>query len=182
MSDFAFDRGLTPQFLSSLSQFAAGRDLRYSSGLLSTASGAWPTANMAYYIPFAIPWPYAVRRLWWLNGSAAGGNWGVGLYTANGARLYASASTPGSGNSVPQYVSPSAPILLSPGRYYMHIAHDAVTANRAIGSTVPTAVKLRMAGIVQQAAALTAPSPMVAAAMAAAWFPYCGLTRTASGF
>jgi hypothetical protein len=178
MSDQTF---ITPPFISSLSRWMVGFEARQTSGGLSVATNAWPTANLAIYIPFELPWPYTVQRVWWNNGTAAGGNWNIGLFTITGRQLYSAGSTAASGNSVPQYVTLSSPLLLPAGRYYIGVSHSATTANHAFGTTTVSAIRNRTIGILQEASALTLPTNMTGAAKVSTLIPICGITRTSSG-
>ena len=107
----------------------------------------------------------------------------LGIYTADGSRIYSTGSTAQSGASAAQFVSPTKVILLSPGRYYLALACDSVTANRGgQAATTTTAVAGRLAGILQQASALPLPATATFAAMSSAFTPYFGITRTPTGF
>jgi hypothetical protein len=178
MSDQSF---LTPPFIGTLSRWSLAHEARLAQAGVTVASGNWSSANQGLYVPFWLPWPYPVQRLWWVNGSAAGGNWDIGLYTINLSQIYASGSTAGSGNSVPQFVTPSAPLLLAPGRYFFGISHSATTANQATGSTSASATRLRMLGVTQEASALPLPATATPVARTGTMLPLCGITRTASG-
>jgi hypothetical protein len=145
------------------------------------ASGAWGTANTAIYIPVRIPWPYVVRRMFWVNGSAAGGNCDIGLYSIGGGKIYTAGSTAGSGNTAPQYVTPGTEILLSPGVYFIAFAADNTTANRLTLSAL-TAASGRPVGYYQQASAFALPSPASFAAYNAVGIPLVGITNSSSGF
>lgn len=171
----------TPQFISSYSRFMSGWELARTGGVIAPAAGAWPTASTALYIPFWVPWNYPVRRMFWANGTAVAGNYDIGIYRPNGTRLASAGSTAASGTTAPQYVSLSSPLLLTPGNYYLGFVHDAITAAHVVGATV-TANRLRMAGVLQQATALPLPTPATFAASTLTFFPYAGITRTASGF
>jgi hypothetical protein len=172
---------VTPEFVSLISRWGLAGELRSGHTAITAGSTAWPTANKALYLPLWLPWPYPVARMWWVNGSAAGGNWDIGLFTINGRQLYAAGSTVGSGNSLPQFVSPSSVLLLSPGRYFIGIAHSATTANQMWGASSLGANRLRQYGCLEQASALPLPSSMTGVAITATVVPLCGITRTASG-
>jgi hypothetical protein len=149
---------------------------------VNVSSTSWPSANLAIYTPFWLPWPYPVRRTFWNNGNAAGNNWDIGIYTAAGARLWSAGSTVGSGNAAPQFVSPSGPLLLLAGRYYLGAVHSTTTAGRSYATTAYAAQFLRQAGMLQEASALPLPAVMTPVAIASAYIPLAGITRTASGF
>lgn len=172
----------TPLFINCTSRFMAGHDLRANNAAFTTGVGAWGTANLALYIPIHLPFPYELRRMFWVNGSAAGGNWDIGIYNSDGKRLYSAGSTAGSGNSIPQYVTLGTPIILKPDNYYLGINHSAVTANQIITSTT-TAPTARLAGLLQEALGSVAlPASMTGVAVTTTIYPLCGFTRTPSGF
>lgn len=176
MTDFAGHNPI-PTHISNFSRWGAVWDLRGYFGGINPASGAYSAANRAMYFPLILPWPFTVRRLFWGNGSAAGGNWDIGLYNPAGTRLVSSGSTVGAGASTIQFVTPAAlPLLLSAGRYYLALVHDAVTANHIWGLSVTSAFRARQAGIVEEAAALPLPASMTPATATNVVIPLCGVT------
>jgi hypothetical protein len=96
------------------------------------ASGVSPwsaAANDLLAFSFTLTAPITnVNKVFWINGSAAGGNTSIGIYDADYVLLAQTASTAGSGNSLPQVVS--LPLRLGPGLYYCAIAHNATTTNQ----------------------------------------------------
>jgi hypothetical protein len=107
------------------------------SGLMSQAVTAplgisgqsWPSANRAFFYPIVLPFPYTVRRMFWLNSSGTTLDRDVGIYTEDGAALYTSGATAASGANAAQYVTLGTPLTLSPGRYYLACAVSNTTAN-----------------------------------------------------
>jgi hypothetical protein len=170
-----------PLFVHTYTQLAACNDLRHlvSSGTFNCATNT-AVANLAAFIPVYLPWPYPVARVFWVNGSAASSNVNFGIFRKNGRRLYSTGSTAQSGNSVPQFVTPT-PFTLTPGEYFFAIATDGTT-NRLSG-TIPGIELLKMAGVLAQASnfALADPSAPTTA-VTGTHYTYCGVTRTASGF
>jgi len=162
--------------------FLGGVDNHLVSGYGNPASAAWPSANLALYWPFSVPFHYVVKRLFWTNGSAAGGNWSIGLYYWNGTGIYASGSTAGSGNSQLQYVTPGTEILLEPNvQYMLGLSHSAATANQAFGNLVSVAAE-KQSGVYQEASAVPLPTDATYAAVSNTGVYLAGITRTASGF
>lgn len=133
-------------------------------------------------MPVILPFPYLVSRVWWGCGSVAGGtgNFDFGIYTLDGTQIYHTGSTASGTASSIQYVSVATPFVLPPGSYYMALVNDGTT-NRAwgIGGNLGTQ---RAAGMYQQATALPLPATATFATYGTAFFPHCGITRTASGF
>jgi hypothetical protein len=167
--------------------FAGEGDQMTGASATSLASGGWGTANLAVYIPFSIPWPFPVRRVFWGNGSApnAGTNCDVGLYSIGGTRIWSAGSTAQdtARNTVPQYVTPSSDILLVPGRYYFGFVCSVTTANRLIVYTFPAALQARFRGYMQEALGSTVlPAAMTPAQFSGTIGPFVGISRAASGF
>ena len=104
-------------------------------------SANW-TANEALFIPFSIPWPYLVNRVFWMSGSTiTTSNADFGIYTSTGKRIWNLGSTALSGASAIEYSTVASPFLLSPGTYYMAYACDNTT-NRFSGIAGITAAGL----------------------------------------
>lgn len=184
MTDFPNPDGyLGPTHINTYSKyFSGGVDAHLISGYGNPASAAYASANLAKYIPFVLPFHYIVKRLFWVNGSAAGGNWSIGLYYWNGTGIYASGSTAASGNSQAQYVTPSSDILLEPNvGYVLGLSHSATTANQAFNNLVSVAA-FKQLGMYQEASAVPLPTDATFAAIANTGYELAGITRTASGF
>lgn len=186
MSDWPADDPAvcTPLFVSTFSRYAGGWDLPSLGSSQQAATITWPVANTAFYVPIALPFPYEVKRVFWVNGSSiTSTNMDFGIYAATGTKLYSTGSTAASGASVPQYTTPSPGFVLPPGRYYFALADSSTTSSRGgQGSVAATVARLAEAGVLQQASALPLPASMTGAAVANAVYPLCGITRTASGF
>jgi hypothetical protein len=182
MPDFPA-QAVLPLFVHTMSRWGTNTDVRGHLAGTSAASFAWPSADLAAYCPVVIPWPFPVNRVFWYNGSTATSNVDFGIYTMGGSRIYSTGSTAqsGAGASVPQFVTPSTPFILYPGRYYFALTCSGTT-NRITGiSTVDTTTG-RFAGMLQQASALPLPATATFAAWASSGMPLCGVTRTPSGF
>jgi hypothetical protein len=152
-------------------------------GLSAPVSTSWPSANLALYMPFALPFPYPVRRLFAGNGSAAGGNISLGIYSSDGQGIYVSGGVASSGNDQLQYVTPATEFILSPGRYFFGMSRDSNTTNRTASGGISSQHVAKIMGMLQQATAYPLPSAATFAVISGitAW-PFVGITRTASGF
>lgn len=93
----------------------------------SFSSGAWPTANKAFFIPITLATVVVVQKLWWINGATASNNVDIGIYTSGGVKLVSSGSTARSGINALQSASLGTPLTLTPGAYYMALASDGTT-------------------------------------------------------
>ncbi len=170
----------SPLFIHTYSKYSLGYEIR-TAGAAAVATVTW-VANAAVFIPFSIPWPYPVRRLFWINGSTASSNVDIGIYSEAGARIYSKGSTAQSGASVVQYVTPATPFVLPVGRYYFAWNCDGTTS-RAFGTGL-TAAQMKFLGMLQQAVgAITLPSPATFATVSTVpAVPVCGITKLGSGF
>lgn len=180
MADFPVS-GLPPLFFGSFSRYTGWLEHSVGANAATTALG-W-VANTALYIPFMLPWPYPVRRVFWSNASSiTTTNRDFGIYTADGTRLYSTGSTAASGVNLLQYVTPTQ-FLLAPGRYYMAIVTDTSTGARGgTGATLAVTAREAMAGPLQEASAFPLPATMTPATITLTAFPICGFTLTSTGF
>jgi len=177
-----------PVHIHTFTRYSSVDALRNMTGSLTVAAMAWPSANRVIYCPFALPFRYQVSRLWWVNGSTAGGNWIVGIYANDGTGRKLGTDTgaiAGSGASVPQYAAPTGgAFFLDPGAYYWGIIMSITTASRATGAVNATVPRMRMAGFLQEdPGSNTLPATMTPAAITAVGtVPYVGMTYTTTGF
>jgi len=111
---------VTPQFLHPWTIWRCGPEARLHGSTVAPASMT-VTANLAVYVPFSIPWPYPVKRVFWYNGSVvASAHCDFGIYSPQGGLIYRTGgSVVQSGASAPQYTTPSPNFILDPGDYYM---------------------------------------------------------------
>jgi hypothetical protein len=165
---------------------AGGAMVRIGPG--APASGASPfTANDMLGFAFRLTAPSTpIYKGFWLNGSAAGGNTAVAIYDAAFTKLVQTASTAGSGNSVPQSVAWSGgTIKLGPGLYYAVLAHDSATTNRFFRWSIATtgAAYWKALGCFRQASITVGSLPATATPVVCnnVAFPVFGLI-TRSGF
>lgn len=143
------------------------------------ASTAWPSANLALYVPFRLRRnaSFAAVRAMVGNGATASGNLDVGVYDESWNRLASLGSTAQSGTSVPQLAALA--LTLRRGRYYLGLAFDNnVGTVSAIGSI--TAGVLAALGCAQQASAFPLPATATPVACTQTIIPAFGLSRIAS--
>lgn len=182
MGDFSSPELITPRLVNSMSRWSAMQSM-VAAGVTfgNPSSAAWPTANRAIYMPFAIPFELNVKRVFWCNGASTTGNADMGVYSHTGARLFSIGTTARTGTSVLQYVTLGTPFLLSPGDYYMAFALDSGTGSMVrFSSSVLSDWK--MTGLLQQASAFPLPASATFATMVTAMCPLMGLTSLGSGF
>lgn len=169
-----------PPVITIASRPAVGPGLgRINSGL--AASGANPFAigdMLAFSFVITAPTPIAVVKAFWCNGTAAGGNYATAIYDADFVKIVQSASTGGSGNSVPQSVAMAAKIPA--GLYYAALASDSATTQRLFRWSA-SAPQWKAFGCWRQASVTlaTLPNPATPVACTNVGFPVFGLiTRT----
>lgn len=159
--------------ISSISREAIG-DILMAENPAGIAGGAWPAANRAIFVPFALSSPYLVRKVWWANGATVAGNVDVGVLTPGGALLLNAGTTAMAGVTTIQSVTLGTPVLLSPGQYYM--AMEASSTSTSFGRNALTADFCSMAGMAQQAVgSMPLPAAAVLATIAAAYVPLFGI-------
>ena len=136
-------------------------------------SGAWPAANRALLLPFVVPEPITIAKLWWFNGSSVSGNVkAAGGRQSDGLVLVQTASTAQSGTSVVQEAD-ITDTTLAAGDYYLLLAMDNNTGTMFRGA--PSGVALRMAGMAQEAlTAFAIPTNLTPATLSAGYVPMCG--------
>lgn len=136
------------------------------------ASAAWPSANTAYFVPFALGSPFIARKMAFGCGTTAGGNCDVGIYDTEGNRIVSSGATARSASS--EVIVDITDTYLDRGIYYMAMSHDGtnniVFVTPSGTSPVPLQ-KARLAGVVQMASAYVLPATATFAAVSSAIIP-----------
>jgi hypothetical protein len=162
------------EVISPFCQQALGeRTMRTFGSTISAASGTW-TANLAVFIPFGIVKPFLVREVWWANGSTAGNNIDVGIYSTTGTRLASLGSTAQGSASAINTSTTWTDYTLAPGDYYMAFACDGTTND--VSFWVPgNAASAAGLGIGQQASAMALPSSATIVPLTNLMVPYFGL-------
>lgn len=99
-----------------------------SSSLSVFAATAWPSANLAIFVPFSVPTWMPVHSFFVNQGTTVSGNLDIGVYTLNGNRLASIGGIAASGTSTTgQFYTLPNPITLRYGTYYMAIVCDNTT-------------------------------------------------------
>lgn len=135
---------------------------------------AWPAANDPVAVPFALSETTLVTQLGLMNGSAAGGNFDVGIYDLNWARIVSAGSTAAVTNNVVQFAN-TTDTVLAPGRYYYVMVRDNATANRGYGYAPNATSIMAICGLQDSTTdAFPLPDPLtnMAAAASFARLPY----------
>ena len=143
-------------------------------GAFGTAA-AWPSSNLAIFIPIKIGSLYIPTKMWWHNGATVGhNNADVGIYDTQGNRIFHSGSTAVSGASALQIVSVSN-VALSRGIYYMAMAVNGTTDTFYFGQAPINAISARAMGILSVGTSFTLPATVTLAGSTTTYFPYIGM-------
>lgn len=116
--------------------------------ILPTTAAVWPAAGLAIFVPFTLPEPMLVTKLWYSPGVASG-NCDLAIYDEAGNILVSSGSqvVAGSATVTPIDVTDT---VIPRGRAYMAMCADTgatLTVNRA----APAAGILQSFGLLEQA-------------------------------
>ena len=136
-------------------------------GLRADASGAWPSANRALYVPFRIERPTTAYTMVTLNGTAENGTTYVGIYTSSFTSLV-TANALQSGTTAPQ-VFDITDTGLVPGLYYMALMSTSGTAT--FWRSTANLLYLRGQGMAQEATGGSLPATATFAAPANSYLP-----------
>jgi len=117
-----------PSGIKTLSPRSAASIGGNSGGSLGThASGTWPAANRAIFIPFRLTQTVTVTLMWVFNGATVNGNFDIGIYDKDGTRLVSNGVTAQVGVNQIQTVDITDTVI-GPGLFYMALAFDNTVA------------------------------------------------------
>jgi hypothetical protein len=128
---------------------------------------AWPSANLALYVPVRVGRRVTVYQMSWEVG-AQNGNCDVGIYTEDGTRLVSAGST--AVGAAGLQVFNITDTVLGPGMYYLASVLSTVTT-ATILSGAPPIPHCRLSGCRQQATALPLPATATFANYGVAYVP-----------
>lgn len=158
--------------MSTVSTNSIANELVNTNNTFNTA--AWPSSNLALYIPVKIAYPYTAVKMFWANGSTVGTNHvDVGIYDAQGNQLVHSGSTLTSGTNATQIVD-TTDVTLQPGLYYLAMAMDGTTDT--VGRFFPAATICRAIGVLSQVTAFALPSTATMVGTTTNYIPIIGMT------
>jgi hypothetical protein len=126
-------------------------------GTAPPGSVAWPTANLAIYVPFRVPVAIVAYKIACGTGAATTGNFDLGIYNAAGTRLVSTGSTAKTTANSDRVIDITDTTLI-PGMYYFAMAVDTLSAAYQ-GWTAPNVGYLNLLGCRQQASAFALPNP-----------------------
>ena len=142
---------------------------------IPTIGAVYPTADLAFYIPFVLAKPITVVKLFCRNSSTVSGNVDIRLYSADGTALTASMQTAQTPINSSQEFD-ITDVVIGPGVFYIGIVLDNTTG--ILLRNLVTAELLAAAGVVQEQLGAGAALPNVAtfAHCPGTYLPACGLT------
>jgi hypothetical protein len=131
----------------------------------ASASAAWPSANLAIFVPWQLARRVTVYKLATGAGATAAGNFDIGIYDAGGNRIVSSGST-AKGSSV-EHVIDIADTKIGPGLYYLAMSANG-TNNYVLltpsGTSPVPLQKVRLYGVLNMATAFVLPATATFAA------------------
>lgn len=136
------------------------------------ASAAWPSANLAIFIPIRLTAPVTVYKMAIGAGATAAGNFDVGIYDIGGNRLVSSGAT-AKGASV-EHILNVTDTRIGPGLYYLAMSADGTNNYILItpsGTSPVPLQKTRAYGVLAMATAYPLPATATLAAATVAPFP-----------
>lgn len=143
---------------------------------IGSNSTAYPSANLAYYVPFVLRRKITVSSMSCINGATAAGNVDMGIYSFDGARITHTGNTAQAGTTVIQQISLSGgAVTIGPGIYYMALVESSTSATFAMWTGL-SATTLKACGMYQQATASPLPASATFATQAQTVLPMFGLT------
>lgn len=126
----------------------------YTAQIVGT--NAWPSSNLAIYIPMKIGYIFIAQKMLWVNGATVTNNTvDVGIYDSQGNRLVHSGATTTSGVSVMQSVTITATTLY-PGLYYLAMVVNGTTDTFLSSAT--GAINCAACGMLSQTSASPLPA------------------------
>ena len=92
----------------------------------AAATGVWPSANLAIYVPIRVPSRIVVAKLWFASFSTGTGNVDMAVYDAAGAAVI-SATNAAKGAATAEQVFDVTDTAIGPGLYYIGLSSDSAT-------------------------------------------------------
>lgn len=138
----------------------------------SSGSTAWPSANLAIFVPVRLAVPRTVYKIIIGAGSVAGGNFDVGIYDSGGNRLVSSGATARSATT--EHVLDITDTVIGPGTFYLAMAADGTDAYRLFtpsGTSPVPLQKTRLIGVMGVATSYVLPATVTFAAATLAPYP-----------
>ena len=137
------------------------------------ASTAWPSANLAIFVPTIVHETVTVYKMAAGAGATAGSNnFDIGIYDAGGNRLVSSGATAKGAST--EHIIDVTDTVLHPGLYYLAMSADG-TGNYVMitpsGTSPVPLQKTKLVGVMTMATAYTLPATATFATSATALVP-----------
>ena len=136
------------------------------------ASGAYPLANLAIYVPFSVSETVTAFEGWVITGATAGGNFDIGIYSATGSRLVSAGSTARVVSTVNNTTTMTNQVL-TPGVWY-YMAFSADSTNTYISSSTVAGLNESM-GVLESTTSFVLPASPTLSRTTRAYVPQFGL-------
>jgi len=136
---------------------------------------AYPSANLAVYIPFFLQQPMVIDRIFWGNGSVVSGNVDAGVYDAGKRKIVSTGSTAQAVVSDVQSVNITN-VTLGTGLFFLALACDNITAQFMAINSFTNLGFYKTLGVYQQASAFPLPAMATFAAPTQNFLPIVGIT------
>jgi hypothetical protein len=144
------------------------RSLHHSTGF---ASGAWPTANKAVFVPFRLPRQYTAYKMMVGQGATAAGNFCCGIYDEWGNRLVTSGATAKAASA--EAVIDITDTEIGPGLYFMALSADGT--NNYMQFSAANAGCNKAVGMREMTTAYVLPNPATFATITSVQVPQMGV-------
>jgi hypothetical protein len=118
---------------------------------------AYPSANLAIYIPFFLQTPMAIDRIFWGNGNVVSGNIDVGVYDAARTKIVSTGSTAQAGTTDVQSVNITN-VTIGTGLFFLAVAMDNITGKLMATQMSGGLPFYKTLGIYQQASTFPLPA------------------------
>jgi len=172
----------TPRFISITSPEFGVQGLFGSAA--APASGPWIGANDPVAVPFTLKDAATVYQFAWMNGTSVGDGVDMGIYDLAFNRLASIGGVTAAGTASGWEFNNIADVTLAAGRYYLAMARDVTTANRAaFWPTTALANIMAALGVFDSATdAYPLPNPLTNMALAATQtrYPIMGMMARAT--
>jgi hypothetical protein len=140
---------------------------------------AYPSANLAIYIPFFLQTPMVIDRIFWGNGATLSGNVDAGVYDAARKKIVSTGSTAQASTTDAQSVNITN-VTLGTGLFFLAIAMDN-TAGTLMAVQMGAGLHFyKTLGIYQQASAFPLPDTATFSLPTFNYLPIVGITPRSS--
>ncbi len=140
--------------------------------ITAAASAAWPSANLAIFVPFQLAVPVTVYKMATGSGATAAGNFDIGIYDAAGNRLVSSGTTAKGAST--EHIIDVTDTVIGPGTYYLAMSADGTNNYIMVtpsGTSPVPLQKTRLYGVVAAASSFVLPTSVTFAASTVAPIP-----------